>query len=100
MFLGDVAASNSCFVGTAPSYTKKGARCSLPTRVSQIARRLPRVAIATVGREHSHGGQDLYLLHVLRRPMEYPKLKRAVRKQCQAFAASGVMIEDRRPGLS
>ena len=33
-------------------------------------------------------GKDLYLLHVLRRRMEYPELKRAVREQCQAFEAS------------
>jgi hypothetical protein len=27
-------------------------------------------------------GKDIYLLHVLRRRMEYPELKRAVREQC------------------
>ena len=30
-------------------------------------------------------GKDLYLLHVLRKRMEYPELKRAVREQCEAF---------------
>jgi len=40
-------------------------------------------------------GKDLYLLHVLRRRMEYPELKRAVCEQCQAFEASVVLIEDR-----
>jgi predicted phage terminase large subunit-like protein len=43
-------------------------------------------------------GKDLYLLHVLRRRMEYPALKRAVREQCQAFAASVALIEDKASG--
>jgi phage terminase large subunit-like protein len=37
-------------------------------------------------------GKDLYLLHVLRRRMEYPELKRAVWEQYEAFAASVVLI--------
>ena len=43
-------------------------------------------------------GKDLYLLHVLRRRMEYPELKRAVREQCQAFDANVVLIEDKTSG--
>jgi predicted phage terminase large subunit-like protein len=43
-------------------------------------------------------GRDLYLLHVLRRRMEYPELKRMVRKQAQAFAANVVLIEDKASG--
>jgi hypothetical protein len=43
-------------------------------------------------------GKDLYLLHVLRRRMEYPELKRAVREQAQAFAADVVLIEDKASG--
>jgi predicted phage terminase large subunit-like protein len=43
-------------------------------------------------------GKDLYLLHVLRRRMEYPELKRAVREQCEAFDASVVLIEDKASG--
>ena len=43
-------------------------------------------------------GKNLYLLHVLRRRMEYPELKRAVREQAQAFAASVVLIEDKASG--
>jgi phage terminase large subunit-like protein len=39
--------------------------------------------------------KDLYLLHVLRRRMEYPELKRAVHKHAQAFAARVVLIEDK-----
>ena len=42
-------------------------------------------------------GKDLYLLHVLRRRMEYPELKRAVVEQAQAFAAQGRV--DRGQGL-
>jgi predicted phage terminase large subunit-like protein len=43
-------------------------------------------------------GKDLYLLHVLRKRMEYPELKRAVREQCEAFEASVVLIEDKASG--
>jgi phage terminase large subunit-like protein len=43
-------------------------------------------------------GKDLYLLHVLRRRMEYPELKRAVREQGDAFGASVVLIEDKASG--
>jgi len=43
-------------------------------------------------------GKDLYLLHVLRKRMEYPELKRTVREQCQAFAPSVVLIEDKASG--
>jgi predicted phage terminase large subunit-like protein len=43
-------------------------------------------------------GKDIYLLHVLRRRMEYPELKRAVGEQCQAFDASVVLIEDKASG--
>jgi predicted phage terminase large subunit-like protein len=43
-------------------------------------------------------GKDLYLLHVLRRRMEYPELKRAVREQWRAFGASVVLIEDKASG--
>jgi hypothetical protein len=45
-------------------------------------------------------GKDLYLLHVLRKRMEYPELKRAVREQCQAFEASVVLIEDKACGTT
>src|SRR6516165_7622406 len=43
-------------------------------------------------------GKDLYLLHVLRRRMEYPEMKRAVREQCAAFEANVVLIEDKASG--
>ena len=43
-------------------------------------------------------GKDLYLLHVQRKRVEYPELKRAVREQCQAFEASVVLIEDKASG--
>jgi len=43
-------------------------------------------------------GKDVYLLHVLRRRMEYPELKRAVCEQCQAFEADVVLIEDKASG--
>ena len=43
-------------------------------------------------------GKDLYLLHVLRRRMEYPELKRAVCAQAEAFNANVVLIEDKASG--
>jgi predicted phage terminase large subunit-like protein len=43
-------------------------------------------------------GKDLYLLHVMRKRIEYPELKRAVREQCQAFEGSVVLIEDKASG--
>ena len=43
-------------------------------------------------------GKNLYLLHVMRRRMEYPELKRSVREQAQAFTASVVLIEDEASG--
>jgi len=43
-------------------------------------------------------GKNLYLLHVLRKRMEYPELRRAVREQCEAFEANVVLIEDKASG--
>ena len=43
-------------------------------------------------------GKNLYLLHVLRKRMEYPELKRAVREQSEAFEANVVLIEDKASG--
>src|SRR6202022_4421491 len=43
-------------------------------------------------------GKDLYLLHVLRKRMEYPELKRAVCQQAEAFNANVVLIEDKASG--
>ena len=43
-------------------------------------------------------GKDLYLLDVLRRRMEYPELKRAVREQYERFRPEVVLIEDKASG--
>jgi predicted phage terminase large subunit-like protein len=43
-------------------------------------------------------GKDLYLLHVLRRRLEYPALKRAVVEQARAWGATVVLIEDKASG--
>jgi predicted phage terminase large subunit-like protein len=43
-------------------------------------------------------GKDLFLLGVLRRRLEYPALKRAVREQQQRFDANVVLIEDKASG--
>jgi predicted phage terminase large subunit-like protein len=40
----------------------------------------------------------IYLLHVLRKRMDYPDLKRRVREQAQAFQATIVLIEDKASG--
>ncbi|MGC1685341.1 MAG: phage terminase large subunit [Candidatus Acidiferrales bacterium] len=40
----------------------------------------------------------LYLLHVMRKRMDYPNLKRAVMRQAQDFKADNVVIEDRASG--
>ena len=42
--------------------------------------------------------KKLYLLHVLRRRMDYPELKRIVREQQQLHRASVVLIEDKASG--
>src|SRR5215469_8466584 len=43
-------------------------------------------------------GKELFLLGVLRRRLEYPALKRAVREQQRLFDASVVLIEDKASG--
>jgi predicted phage terminase large subunit-like protein len=43
-------------------------------------------------------GKELYLLEVLRRRMEYPELKRAVRDQYALYRPSVVLIEDKASG--
>jgi len=43
-------------------------------------------------------GKNLYLLGLLRRRLEYPALKRAVREQQSSFNANVVLIEDKASG--
>jgi predicted phage terminase large subunit-like protein len=43
-------------------------------------------------------GKNLYLLNVLRKRLEYPALKRAVREQQSLFHANVVLIEDKASG--
>jgi predicted phage terminase large subunit-like protein len=43
-------------------------------------------------------GSRIYLLRVLKKRMEYPELKRAVRAQAEAHKATVVLIEDRASG--
>jgi predicted phage terminase large subunit-like protein len=43
-------------------------------------------------------GKNLYLIDVLRRRMEYPELKRAVREQYERFNPAVVLIEDKASG--
>jgi predicted phage terminase large subunit-like protein len=42
--------------------------------------------------------KHIYLLHVLRRRMDYPALKRAVAEQAQAFHPKEIIIEDKASG--
>jgi predicted phage terminase large subunit-like protein len=42
--------------------------------------------------------KNLYLLHVLRKRMDYPTLKRAVSEQAQAFNPRTILIEDKASG--
>ena len=44
-------------------------------------------------------GKNLYLLNVLRKRLEYPALKRAVREQQSLFHANVVLIEDKASGV-
>ena len=43
-------------------------------------------------------GKNLYLIDVLRRRMEYPEPKRAVREQYERFNPAVVLIEDKASG--
>ena len=43
-------------------------------------------------------GKDLYLIDVLRKRLEYPELKRAVREQYERFRPNVVLIEDKASG--
>jgi predicted phage terminase large subunit-like protein len=45
-------------------------------------------------------GRDIYLLHVLRKRLEYPELKRAVRDQAQRFHPDQILIEDMGSGTA
>jgi predicted phage terminase large subunit-like protein len=42
--------------------------------------------------------KKIYLLHVLRRRMDYPDLKRAVRQQAERFHPTDILIEDKASG--
>ncbi len=42
--------------------------------------------------------RHLYLLHVFRKRLGYPELKRAVREQADAFGATTILIEDKASG--
>ena len=42
--------------------------------------------------------KHLYLLHVFRKRLDYPDLKRAVREQAEAFSPETILIEDKASG--
>lgn len=76
----------------------------LPQRFEQIvqswdtANKLSELSDYSVCTTWGIRDQRVYLLHVLRKRMEYPELKRAVREQCQAHRATVVLIEDKASG--
>lgn len=43
-------------------------------------------------------GDDIYLLHVLRKRMEFPELKRTIRELAAAHRTTNILIEDRASG--
>jgi predicted phage terminase large subunit-like protein len=43
-------------------------------------------------------GKHIYLLHVLRKRLSYPELRRAVREQAEAFGPKTILIEDKASG--
>jgi predicted phage terminase large subunit-like protein len=51
-------------------------------------------ACVTLGQKN----RKIYLLHVLRRRMDYPDLKRAVRQQADRFRPTNILIEDKASG--
>ncbi|MDX6713173.1 MAG: hypothetical protein QOH96_4189 [Blastocatellia bacterium] len=59
-----------------------------PTELSDYS------ACTTWAAKDSH----LYLLHVYRKRVSYPDLKRAVREQAEAFSAKTILIEDKASG--
>jgi hypothetical protein len=60
--------------------------------------RPPSSAISASAQPGGIAGKDLYLVDVLRRRMEYPELKRAVREQYERFRPSVVLIRDKASG--
>ena len=52
----------------------------------------------TVGTTWGVKEKHVYLLHVFRKRLGYPELKRAVREQAEAFRPETVLIEDRASG--
>jgi predicted phage terminase large subunit-like protein len=44
-------------------------------------------------------GKNIYVLHVLRKRMNFPELKRAVRGQAQAWRPNIILIEDKASGI-
>jgi len=51
-------------------------------------------ACTTWGMVNDH----LYLLHVLRRRLDYPDLRRAVKQQAEVYSAKNILIEDKASG--
>ena len=86
------------------AWFKRYASHELPERFDQIlqswdtANKVSELSDFSVCTTWGIKHRQLFLLNVLRKKMEYPELKRAVREQAQGWRADVVLIEDRASG--
>ena len=86
------------------AWFKKYDETLLPDRFDQIlqswdtANKFSEMADYSVGTTWGIKGKQIYLLHVFRKRLNYPELKRAVREQARIHRATVVLIEDKASG--
>jgi predicted phage terminase large subunit-like protein len=90
--LNDYSVCTTWGVVTTRADADNGTRCGSGGRLSAVG------SSPSAGSSSGGTGARLFLLHVLRRRMEYPELKRIVRDHAQAWGAKNVLIEDRASG--
>ena len=79
--------------------SSSGASAQVSSRVAQgVSTDRGSGGVSRVSQRTPRGGL-IFLLHVLRRKMEYPELKRAVVGQAQLWGAKNVLIEDKSSGM-
>jgi phage terminase large subunit-like protein len=87
-----------------PTWSTKPRRTNWLRNLSRIVRSRDTACKATELSDFSVctswgiSGKDLYLIDVLRRRMEYPELKRAVRAEYERWRSGVVLIEDKASG--
>lgn len=75
--------------------------CDLPEKFGQIvqswdtANKATELSDFSVCTSWGRKGKNIYLLHVLRRRLNYPNLKRIVREHVDAHGADVVLIENK-----